>query len=65
MNLIPSPDNKSAIPWSEANVNNFVNTGTSLTLKSKIFKFEFILFPTLEELKSKDPSSKPFINLYR
>ena len=39
-NLIPSPVNKSAIPWSEAKVNNLAKTGIFLTLKLSIINLE-------------------------
>ena len=64
VNLIPSPVNKSAIPWRDANVNNFANAGTSCTLKLSIINFELEILFCLIEWKSKLPSSKPFINLY-
>ena len=34
--LIPSPDNRSAIPPKSANVNNFANAGALITLKFSI-----------------------------
>jgi len=39
---MPSPVRRSAIPCSDANVRSFARTGTSCTLKSIIFKFDFV-----------------------
>ena len=40
VNLIPSPVNKSAIPWREARLKSFANAGTSITLKLLIVNSE-------------------------
>ena len=64
VNLIPSPVKRSAIPWRDAKVNSFANTGTSLTLKLSIINKDFEVLFFFIDWKSKTPSSKPFINLY-